>query len=273
MGLQQTETNVSNSFPKGISGSCRKLDKNRTEGALAASSLFHCFQADIQSSVVTHICRKGPVTELQYEGVDSSQSRSMGRWAGDTFGGAYAREVPREALRVLADFPKETRNTYFLPRSMVEPPEALQKQIFPELETYLQKFSDGKIDSEITAVSFLKLLKYLRVVFLQDVVLIKEKYPDLIVFDLPIFSTPGWEEFEKQAKLASGVQESPMDTRLADVMPDLVRLVSNGFAGVQISNNILLQQSKKACDKLEAAHDEVITYHKKSLHDVSALRK
>jgi hypothetical protein len=111
----------------------------------------------------------------------------MGRWAGDAFGGAYAREVPREALRVLADFPKETRNTYFLPRAMVDPPKSLLNQIFPETENYLQRYRDGKIPREVTSIAFLNLLDYLKTVFLQDVVVIKMEFPDLVLFDLPVF--------------------------------------------------------------------------------------
>ena len=125
---------------------------------------------------------------MQYAGVESSESRAAGRWVQDAFGGAYAREVPRKALRALADFPKDTRNTYFLSRGMIKPPISLQRQIFPKVEEYQQKFRDKIIPSEVTAIAFLNLLEWLRIVFLQDAVFLKETNPDLQVWDaLPLF--------------------------------------------------------------------------------------
>jgi hypothetical protein len=58
-----------------------------------------------------------------------------------------------------------------LPRGSLEPPEALAKKIFPEVESWLQKMQENKIQQDIAAKGFLELLVVLRKILLQDSVL------------------------------------------------------------------------------------------------------
>ena len=67
---------------------------------------------------------------------------------------------------------------FFLPRASFEPPSSLQQQIFPWLELWEQRvqlqkkgkgWAEGGLDQEDMALEgFIKLMKYLQVVFLQD---------------------------------------------------------------------------------------------------------
>ena len=95
--------------------------------------------------------------------------------------GAYSHNVVAwEAVRVLAGAPLEPKR-YYLARGRLEPPEELQTLIFPLLENSLEQMNssiqEAGRDSEIAGKSFMKLLKHLRVVILQDAVFLSDEVP------------------------------------------------------------------------------------------------
>lgn len=55
----------------------------------------------------------------------------------------------------------------------------------------------GKSEDSQSAVNFLKLLDYLRTVFLQDIVLFRRRFPSHVVFKHPILRSPEFIEWEK----------------------------------------------------------------------------
>lgn len=52
--------------------------------------------------------------------------------------------MPLEGIRGLAGFPEE-RGSYYLPRSIVEPPKEFLSQFRPEIEELLEEREDGNI--------------------------------------------------------------------------------------------------------------------------------
>ncbi len=75
--------------------------------------------------------------------------------------------LPMEALRAAAGFSKDS-GKYWLPRSTVMPDEKLQSLVFPWLETSQQERLNSGNQQCIAGAQFLKLMGWLRVVFLQD---------------------------------------------------------------------------------------------------------
>jgi hypothetical protein len=85
-------------------------------------------------------------------------------------------------LRRLASFLKE-EGSYVLPRAEFLPPESLQRQIWPWLEGWLDRIharAEGKgwrdgglAEEDGAAASFLKVLKVLRSVLLQDLAVLQ----------------------------------------------------------------------------------------------------
>ena len=82
--------------------------------------------------------------------------------------------VPWEAVRTLAGFPPEPKQ-YYLPRSLIKPPEELRKQVFPLIEQSLNQIAtyltNDSSHTEFAGISFLGLMDYLRDVILQDAAL------------------------------------------------------------------------------------------------------
>lgn len=62
----------------------------------------------IRSSKVTHIARGAGTRMADLDGVDETQIRRLGRWNNTTMNGDYLIGLPREAMRVMAVFPKES---------------------------------------------------------------------------------------------------------------------------------------------------------------------
>ena len=56
--------------------------------------------------------------------------------------GCYLTLLPVEGMRYLAGFPIN-QGTFFLNRNVAEPPLDLQKQIFPDVDRYLEEHKNG----------------------------------------------------------------------------------------------------------------------------------
>ena len=61
-------------------------------------------------------------------------------------------------------------------RLLLEPPKEVQKKIFPWVTEALLQMEEGTQKQRITVINVLKLLKHLRIVILQDAVLMQEKF-------------------------------------------------------------------------------------------------
>jgi hypothetical protein len=100
-------------------------------------------------------------------------------WTGSSMVQSYLTGLPLQFLRSMAGFGTKP-GKFSLPRANFAPPLSLQRQVFPWLESWevrviLSKqgkpWGDGGLDQEDLALEgFIKLLKYLRVVLLQDTV-------------------------------------------------------------------------------------------------------
>ena len=149
-------------------------------------------KCNIVSSKKTHAARGSSCKMADLDGADESQIRRLGRWNNTTMNGAYLTSLPREVMRVLAGFPSQ-QGHFFLPRAAVAPPPELCAKVFPQVDYWLEKIEP----SQIAAAGFLRLLGVLRVTFLQDAVLMQEKYPRHPVFHSQIFQDPLYQEFKR----------------------------------------------------------------------------
>ena len=77
--------------------------------------------------------------------------------------------LPVKAVKALAGFSAEREGDYFLSRASVNPPDALKKKVFLQIDEWKKRFDDKTdiADEDLAARNFLELLEHLRVVFLQ----------------------------------------------------------------------------------------------------------
>jgi hypothetical protein len=64
-----------------------------------------------------------------------------------------------------------------------------------------------------------------------------------------------------------------MDTRVMEVLPDLLRVVTNGFTGLHINQNVLLNETKKINMRVDDTHEEAVTYYKEVQDGLAQLQK
>ena len=72
---------------------------------------------------------------------------------------------------------------------------------------------------DLCGIEFLRLLKKLRVVFLQDAAVLMEDYPDLEIWSHQVFQGPGWPAFAQLVRDAEAVVEERADIRLREAVP------------------------------------------------------
>lgn len=124
---------------------------------------------NVNISKITHANRKSSIQLIVNKGVPSDQLRQVGRWSSDRMVSCYLVCLPVKAVKALAGFSAEREGDYFLSRASVNPPDALKKKVFPQIDEWKKRFDDKTdiADEDLAARNFLELLEHLRVVFLQ----------------------------------------------------------------------------------------------------------
>ena len=124
--------------------------------------------------------------------------------------GAYLSYLPRAFIRSIAGFPKEGKG-YFLPHAQEIPPAGLYLKIWPETDVWLERmeaYRPNKADNEVVRLDlagsgFLRLLRALRVVLLQDSVVLRKEFPRHPLWKDPFF------DGEEYRRFARRVEDSP----------------------------------------------------------------
>lgn len=142
----------------------------------------------------------------------------LGKWLKDKIDISYLADLPAEILVVQSGIPKENLSShvtrddwYHLPRQRVPVPDALKFSILGWIDIEMTKIEkvnmnfrvfkcnclyfyvmfQNNLNSSIeardhTGVKVLQLLDYLRIVFFQDAAVIQDKFPTLVIFQLPV---------------------------------------------------------------------------------------
>ena len=127
-------------------------------------------QMGLITTYYTHACRKMGAYFADMAGADPHSIARLGLWAMEAMSQSYLGDFPLEAMRGVAGW-SVRGGSFYLPRGSLEPPQSLAKQIFPEIESWLQKMQENQIQQDIAAKGFLDLLIVLRKILLQDSVL------------------------------------------------------------------------------------------------------
>ena len=209
-----------------------------------------CKALDIQTTHFVHLGRKQGPIQLEMAEVPPEYIKILGNWNPDTQESVYSSKLPLPALRVAAGFEVE-KGSHYNPRTEIEPPQELQQLIFPELESVMEGVTAtiNKRIAEVqnrtrgracnttaplaTAVSFLKLLKKLRRVILQDAAAMKAVGRTQPLFEMPVFKSELFLQFADRmaSHLEATKDYEPVDAQLQRVLPT----VTNRMTGIQQS--------------------------------------
>lgn len=163
----------------------------------------------------------------------------------------YLIPISYDAIRPLAGFPVQ-KGSYFLKRDALDPPEALLKKFFPEVDEWLRKFENNEVQSDMAGIGFLRMMQYLRRVIVQDSVVLMEKFPNLPLWSHPNFTCPEFLEFKAAANRLLPTIASPFDVRLRAVVP----IIEQRLQDVQ---NTVTDTSNRAAIRLERHISETHT--------------
>lgn len=154
------------------------------------------------------------------------EMRRHGHWNhGDVLTQHYGNPFPMGAIRTIAGFNGSEELSFWIPRDMLELPKELLEQIYPGLDNPysgpgVEAIGVGPHEDTEHLVEF---LRYLRRVFLQDSVFLKDRWPHLGIWELPLFATPSYLSFATQLRHAvdeaRGRLNPTVDTRLNLVAP------------------------------------------------------
>lgn len=176
---------------------------------------------NIKISKKTHAGRGSGARQAELMDIPTEEIQRAGRWAGDSMHRAYLTSLPRKFIRGMAGFQAEHSGTYFVARGQMEPSNDLIQLIFPKLDYWVNQPTD-----DIATKQFLKLLVYLRVVFLQDSVLLRAQYPEHSLWKLAVFRHPLY--FSFASEVAGGLNENrDLDSQIRTAMPILGQQVLN----------------------------------------------
>ncbi|KAE8181933.1 hypothetical protein A4X03_0g8874 [Tilletia caries] len=191
--------------------------------------LRHAFdEVGVASSKLTHAMRSGGARFAHEAGCTEDSLRIHGRWCGDRMIERYLGGVSIQPIRALADFDIKGGDNW-LPRALLEPDASLQQQIFPFVESEEAKVRQRHKDrgeEDYAAVNFLQLLKWLRVVLLQDAVLLQPMFPALPIWRHAPFSTAAFQAFAQTLRNTIASTPTPFDVTMSTLVPELGRALS-----------------------------------------------
>jgi hypothetical protein len=105
----------------------------------------------------------------------------------------------------------------------VTPPDVLLSTVFPFVDNTMEAYQHQQpTDQHVSTGGFLMLLKRLRVVLLQDSVLLKKLYPAHKLWRHELFRSHEYVRFEQELTAAMATQQTPQSRTLEEVVPVLL---------------------------------------------------
>ena len=172
-------------------------------------------------------------------------------------------------MRIVSGF-SSALGDYFLPRAAHEPPERLQRQLWPWIEEWEARFetrarsrygwADGGLDEDdLAADGFLKLLQHLRTVLLQDLAVLQPRYPSLPFYAYPPFQGPEWAAFAATVQ-ASAAEEAtePQSLLLQRALPELAKVIESTRSAILQSSQLHASHVQKELQALQGRIDVLL---------------
>jgi hypothetical protein len=125
---------------------------------------------------------------------------------------------------------KKKEGSFYIARCGVDPPEELQRMVFPFLEGAEAQIRDSE-QAHPTAAGFLRMLRDMRPIILQDaaeMLLCGREHP---VFLMPAFKSPLFRPFMDQVQAAVSA-ESPLEGLIDRAMPEVAEKLQSLQNGI-----------------------------------------
>lgn len=191
----------------------------------------------IPTNHYVHIGRVLGSVKAQFKECDSEDLRNLGNWENCVHTSHYGLKLPLKILRKKAGF-FNGKKCHFHPRTTLEPPAELTKQVFPWLDQAWDSLTSHTNYATLrpTAHQFLKMMKFLCVVSLQDAAALLLKDPSCIthpLFQIPPFTSPLFTSYVQKMGNYLKNSVSPADVSLEQVLPTVNNHFTTLHAGVK----------------------------------------
>ena len=243
-------------------------------------------EANVKSLKKTHAGRKQGAQHAETAGVSEAAIRRAGRWNHDAMSTCYLSNLPLEFVRSMAGFTPLAGN-FYLPRAKVQPPPSLIDAVWPWVDQWLAWLkahtgpsevgredglggvaaaayedlplqdlpSDKEDPTDIAAQGFLQLLKELRVILLQDSVIMRTEFPDHPIWNDPLFGRADYAEFAAGVHLSLEDIALPDEVRLRNVLPDLATTFVSQSANIVRTTETCWNQNFTLLQHIQATLD------------------
>ncbi|KAG2216357.1 hypothetical protein INT45_001609 [Circinella minor] len=184
--------------------------------------IVHAFrQYNITSLHTTHTGRGSGARDAELRGATEDQLCRHGCCNMQSMERHYLMKLSRASICAVNGFPTG-KGRYWLRHALVQPEESLQRKIFPEVDNWLSKVeSENDAERSISAQGFLRLMKTMRVVILQDAAVLREQHPTHPMFNHPIFQGQDFLSFAAASAHAVRTTPTPSHIQIQDVIPEV----------------------------------------------------
>jgi len=170
----------------------------------------------------------------------------------------YLTHLPQKFMRSMAGFPASVQGNFFLPRARVLPPRSLERSVWPFVDEWLTWLGEVEGEGEdedvgckpegspalpyaaaalgvseapadrddLAAQGFLRLLRQLRVILLQDSVIMRREFPAHPLWTDPLFGPDDYRAFVKDVELSLLDVEEPEELRIRKTLPAIKERLS-----------------------------------------------
>lgn len=160
---------------------------------------------------------------------------------------SYLPHLPRKYIRTVSGHDLE--GSFFLARNTVQPSESLKGTVFPWVDEDMANFErdSSSYEGEVVCKGFLRLMQYMKIVFLQDSALVRRLYPDHPIFAHELFRSPEYRTFAAKIIDAEDNPEIPHNNRIQSIVPE----ISGSLRGIRQENQAAFNAVLKEVDGLK----------------------
>jgi hypothetical protein len=161
-------------------------------------------------------------------------------------------------MRSMAGFSPSTQGNFYLPRAKTLPPQSLEQTVWPFVDEWLAWFDaeangagdDDHVKSEdeadrqdLAAQGFLRLLKQLRIILLQDSVIMRREFPTHPIWTDPVFRRDDHQAFTRDVE--------PEEVQIRKTLPAIAEHISVLHQSLARDLNEWGAQTKERLDNIE----------------------
>ena len=213
----------------------------------------------MSTAAKTHIGRGSGAQMAELGGSSEGDIRRLGRWNSQALVGCYLTSLPCPAQRTMAGFPPKI-GYFHIKGVTIVPPEVLQGRLF----TWVDHYSDDCEGWERTlaAQGFIRLLKYLRIVILQDAAVLIDANSNYPLFHHENFCSAEFLAFKEDLRVTMEGESPPIETRLQQAMPDMLTRVDGVRESLRADTQVVrdrVEQSLETANSIVSFIRDIIS--------------